>query len=90
MTMRDLMAAMETIAPKDLAEEWDNVGLLVGDPDAAIDTAVVTLDITKEAIAYAKAVGAQVLVTHHPLIFSPVKCIKAPSALLALCTSGIA
>ena len=90
MTIRDLMAAMEHIAPKDLAEEWDNVGLLVGDPDAAINVAVVTLDITKEAIAYAKEVGAQILVTHHPLIFSPVKSIQAPSALYALCKSGIA
>lgn len=90
MTIRDIMAAMEIIAPKHLAEEWDNVGLLVGDPDVAVDTVVVTLDITPEAIAFAKEQGAQLIIAHHPLIFSPVKAITAPSALHSLCTSGIA
>ncbi len=90
MTIWDVMAAMQTIAPKELAEEWDNVGLLYGDANAAVDTVVVTLDITEEAVAFAENVGAQLIVTHHPLIFSPVKAITAPSALYTLCASGIA
>lgn len=90
MTVYDIMSAMESIAPNDLAEEWDNVGLLVGDPDAVVDTAVVTLDITAQAVAFAVEKGAQILVAHHPLIFSPVKAITAPSALYTLCKSGIA
>ncbi len=90
MTVRDIMTAMEVIAPKTLAEEWDNVGLLFGDPDAAVTTVAVALDITPEAVAFAKENGAQMIVAHHPLIFAPVKAITAPSALHALCQSGIA
>ena len=90
MTLRDIMEVMEAIAPKELAEEWDNVGLLFGDGNTTVTTVVVALDITPEAIAFAKEQGAEMIVAHHPLIFSPVKAITAPSALHALCASGIA
>ena len=90
MILRDLMAFMQTTAPKELAEEWDNVGLLFGDPATEIDTVVVALDATRDAIAYAKEQGAQVIVSHHPLLFSPVRAIQAPSALYALASNNIA
>ncbi len=90
MKLTDLMTTMEAIAPKALAEEWDNVGLLFGDPDTEISTVAVALDITQDAVAFAKEQGAQVIVAHHPLIFSPVRAITAPSALYTLCESGIA
>lgn len=90
MTIRDLTAFMETLAPAELAEEWDNVGLLVGDPDRTLTRVVVTLDITAEAIAFAKEQGAELIVAHHPLIFSPVKRVTAPSPLYQLASSGIA
>jgi len=90
MILQDLMKVMEQIAPKELAEEWDNVGLLFGDPAMPLTTVVVTLDITPACIAYAKEVGAQAIVTHHPLIFSPVRSIQAPSTLYMLCMSGMA
>ncbi len=90
MILKDLMNTMETVAPKALAEEWDNVGLLFGDADSEIDTVVVTLDATASAIRFAKEQGAQVIVSHHPLIFSPVRAIQAPGALYTLATSGIA
>lgn len=90
MILRELMNTMETIAPKALAEEWDNVGLLVGDAACEIDTVVVVLDATVSAIRFAKEQGAQAIVSHHPLIFSPVRAVRAPSALYTLATSGIA
>ncbi len=90
MILRELMDYMQTVAPAELAEDWDNVGLLLGDADKEINTVVVALDADASAIAFAKAQGAQVIVSHHPLIFSPVRAIKAPSALYALATSGIA
>ncbi len=90
MTIREITDVLETIAPKALAEEWDNVGLLFGDFEKEVESVVVTLDITSEAIAYAKEKGADLIVAHHPLIFSPVKRVLAPSALYALATSGIA
>ncbi len=90
MILKELMNTMETIAPKALAEEWDNVGLLFGDESAVIDTVVVALDVTRDAIRFAKEHGAQVIVSHHPLIFSPVRAVRAPSTLYTLATSGIA
>ncbi len=90
MILRELMNIMEQIAPKELAEDWDNVGLLFGDADKEIDTVVVALDAERSAIAFAKEQGAQAIVSHHPLIFSPVRAIKAPSALYTLASSGIA
>ncbi len=90
MTIRDLMEFMDTFAPSALAAEWDNVGLLVGDPDAALSRVVVSLDITEEAIAFARAQGAELILAHHPLIFSPVRRMLAPSPLYQLASSGIA
>jgi dinuclear metal center YbgI/SA1388 family protein len=72
-TVRELVAAVETLAPAALAESWDNVGLLVGDPTTEVTTVLVALDATPEAIAQAEEAGAQLLVTHHPLIFAPLK-----------------
>ena len=90
MILKELMDIMETVAPKALAEEWDNVGLLIGDAQSEINTVVVALDATQDAIRFAKEQGAQVIVAHHPLIFSPVRAIQAPCALYSLATSGIA
>lgn len=90
MILNELMTVMETIAPEALAEEWDNVGLLVGDASCELDTVVVTLDADEAAIRFAKEQGAQAIVAHHPLIFSPVRAVRAPSALYTLATSGIA
>lgn len=90
MTIRDLTAFMETLAPAALAEEWDNVGLLVGDADRALTRVVVALDITEDTIAFAQEQGAELIVAHHPLIFSAVKRVLAPSPLYRLAASGIA
>ena len=90
MIIREMTEYMETLAPASLAEEWDNVGLLVGDPEKELTRVVVTLDITEEAIAFAKEQGAELILSHHPLIFSPVKCLTAPSPLYRLASSGIA
>ncbi len=90
MILNDLMEYMESIAPKALAEEWDNVGLLVGDAQKPIQTVVVALDATHDAIAFAQSENADVIVTHHPLLFAPVRTVTAPSALYALCASGMA
>jgi len=81
---------METIAPAALAEEWDNVGLLAGNPAKAVDTIVVALDITEETIAFANEHGAQMIVSHHPVLFRPVNRIVGPGVLHQLLTSGIA
>ena len=55
-------------APKELAAEWDNVGLLVGDPEQEVRRVLVSLDLTQEAAEEAASCGAQMIVTHHPVM----------------------
>ena len=67
-----LVKAIDAIAPFHLAEEWDNVGLQAGDPNAAVRCVLVALEATPAVVDEAEAVGADALVTHHPLIFKPL------------------
>jgi len=68
----DVIAWMEKIAPASLAEEWDNPGLQVGRPDAEVRHVFLALDPSPETVSAACSAGADMLVTHHPLIFSPL------------------
>lgn len=78
-TVADIIHIMDQMAPRRLAEEWDNVGLHYGDPDWTASTVFVSLDPTIKAIEAAASAGASMLVTHHPLIFKPVKHIHTKS-----------
>ncbi len=71
-TVADIMRIMDQMAPRRLAEKWDNVGLHYGDPDRPVSTVFVSLDPTVNAMEAAISAGADMLVTHHPLIFKPV------------------
>ena len=73
MILGDIIEQLQLVAPENFAQDWDNVGLLVGDRKQDIQTIFVALDADEAAIAQAKAVGAQLLLTPHPLIFSPLK-----------------
>lgn len=75
MLCRDIMKELETTYPKHLALEWDNVGLLVGRVEKEVKKIYVALDATDEVIDAAIEAKADMLVTHHPLIFSPLKTI---------------
>lgn len=68
---------IEKIAPKSWAEDWDNVGLLVGCGAAPIERILITLDGTLEVVEEAKECGAQLIVAHHPIIFRPLKNLRA-------------
>ncbi|MBR1396862.1 MAG: Nif3-like dinuclear metal center hexameric protein [Selenomonadaceae bacterium] len=68
--------AMNRIAPKHLAEDWDNPGLLVGDPHMEINKILVCLDISDDIINRAVEIKAQMIVTHHPMIFRPIKHVR--------------
>lgn len=71
-TVSDILAYMETvIAPVNMKEAWDHVGLNCGHLDAPVTRILVALDPFDEAIAEAKAFGAELLVTHHALIWEP-------------------
>lgn len=68
-----LLADLENRTPIGTAEKWDNVGLLVGNPRARVTGAVISIDLTEEAIATAKKIGANLIVNHHPCIFPKQK-----------------
>ena len=78
-TFAEICAYLDTLFPPSLAEPWDRDGPAVDPcPAREVTAAVVALDVTSPAIEYAIAIGAQCIVTHHPLLF------KLPDALRAL------
>ncbi|MEA3231060.1 MAG: Nif3-like dinuclear metal center hexameric protein [Thermodesulfobacteriota bacterium] len=69
----DVIQIMEAIAPSHLAEDWDNVGLQAGRMDWPVRSIWVALDPTPEVMDAACQAGADLLITHHPLIFKPLQ-----------------
>lgn len=68
----DLVEILSRMAPPALAEEWDAVGLQLGDPSRPVARTMVALDPTNDVVDQAVTAGCTLLVTHHPLIFRPV------------------
>ena len=91
-TVHDIESALYALAPKALAAEWDNVGLLAGSADREGRSVLVALDITEPVVEEAERMGADLIVSHHPVIFHPVKSItdRDPSGrlLIRLVRSG--
>ncbi len=73
----DIVGIINKIAPPELAEAWDNPGLQIGDPAAGVTRVMVALDPTPDVVDAAIATSCQLLITHHPLIFKPLKSISA-------------
>jgi dinuclear metal center YbgI/SA1388 family protein len=71
-----LISAIEKVAPRHLAEEWDNVGLLIGEPGREIRRVLFTLDCTPEVVQEAVTSQVDLIVAHHPLLFKPIKQIR--------------
>lgn len=65
----DIIEKLENLSPTTFAEEWDNVGLLAGRRDKEVKTVFIALDATDEVIRETVRIGADMLLTHHPLIF---------------------
>lgn len=72
-TIQDICDYLDSIAPTRLAEDWDNVGLLAGDPTIEAESMMTCLTITPHSAAEAIARGANLIVSHHPLPFRPLK-----------------
>jgi dinuclear metal center YbgI/SA1388 family protein len=75
MRVKDLLEALDEIAAFGLAEQWDNVGLMLGEPNRSIKGILIALDPTEEVLDEAQEIGADCIITHHPLIFHPLKAI---------------
>ena len=88
-TVREIYEYINTLAPFEAQESWDNSGLLLGDPEKQVKTVAVVLDATKKTVEAAKNCSADMMVTHHPVIFSALKKITAGSVVYDLLTSGI-
>ncbi len=71
--IKDVTAFLESLAPRAYQESYDNSGLLTGDPQADITGVLVTLDCTEAVVAEAVASGANLIIAHHPIIFSGLK-----------------
>lgn len=72
LTVRKVYETIDQIAPFDTAEGFDNAGMLLGRADAPIDTILCALDVTMEVVQEAKALKAQLIVSHHPLMFHAI------------------
>ena len=71
-----ILDAMNRIAPKKLAEEWDNPGLLAGSPEQEVSRVLICLDASDEVIQHAVDEKVQLIISHHPLIFRPLKQLR--------------
>ncbi|KAA0892207.1 Nif3-like dinuclear metal center hexameric protein [Oryzomonas rubra] len=74
--LSDILGIINKIAPPGLAESWDNSGLQVGNPDAGIERIMIALDATPAVMEAARNSSCHLLVTHHPLLFKPLKTIS--------------
>ena len=76
MKVKDIIKVIEDFAPLSIQEGWDNSGLCVGSPEDEVTSVLLALDCTPELVDEAVACGADMIVTHHPLIFSGLKKIS--------------
>ena len=87
--VKDFYGYLNSIAPFETQEDWDNSGMLVGDMDAEVKKVAVVLDITHEEIKKAKAIGADLIISHHPVIFNQIKSVTKGSVPYELVASSI-
>ena len=83
MILKEIYENLNKIAPFEYQEEWDNSGLLIGDMNAEVNRILVTLDVTDEVVEQAIAAKADLIISHHPLIFSPVSKINSEDFITA-------
>jgi dinuclear metal center YbgI/SA1388 family protein len=93
-TVADLVAYLEAFAPPALAADWDNVGLLLGDRSLRLERVMTCLTVTPDTAAEAVEADAGLIVTHHPILFRPVKRLTGDTAegrtLLTLAAANVA
>jgi dinuclear metal center YbgI/SA1388 family protein len=90
MKLSDVLHVLEEIAPLRYAESWDNVGLLVGDPDAEIERVLVTVDYSAAVADEARERRAELVIAYHPPMFAPVKRVPHGSLWADAVRRGIA
>ena len=89
-TVADINNWINSIAPYDTMEEWDNSGFLVGDMQAPVRRCVLSLDATLAVVDFAVGMGAELLLTHHPLIFHGLRQVYTGTPVSELVQNNIA
>lgn len=79
MQAQQIFQAIDTVAPRELQESYDNTGLQCGDPHQEVSRVLTCLDVTEAVVEEAHALGCQLIVSHHPLLFRGTKCINPQS-----------
>lgn len=91
--VKDILSCLEQAAPYSLAESWDNVGLLVGDANAEVTGVLCALDITQAVVEEAAERGCNLIVAHHPVIFTSVHSVTTDTVtgkiLISMIQKGI-
>ena len=77
-TLSDVIAALDALWPPERAEGWDAVGLVCGDPDAQVSRVLFAVDPVREVVDEAVRIGADLLVTHHPLYLRGTTTVAPP------------
>lgn len=92
-SVKEIYRFIDQIAPFDTQESFDNAGFLVGRGEREVNRVLVALDITPEVAEEARGLGAELIVSHHPVIFTPIKSVTDETVtgqiLLALTENGI-
>ncbi len=88
-TVKKIYDSIDEFAPFSIQDSFDNSGLLVGNENDEVDKTAVCLDITNEVIEEAHTSGAQLIVSHHPVIFDPLKKLKSNNPVYLLAKYGI-
>lgn len=93
MNVKKIAAVIEEIFPLELAQDWDNVGLLIGDSKRSVKNVLLTIDTTSDVVAEAKKLKTDLIISYHPVIWDGLKNVTAAgpaSVVYELVRSGIA
>ncbi len=89
MKVKDIYSFLDKLYPFNTACDFDNVGLLIGDKNADVTKIVVALDCTVDTVEFAKENGAELIITHHPVIFGGIKAVTGQTATYKAVKSAI-
>ena len=79
-TVQDILRFLENMCPYERAESWDNVGLLAGDRQQTVTRVMCALDVTEQVVQEAADCHAELIVAHHPLIFTSISRVTEDDA----------
>ena len=89
MTVQSVYDILTEIAPFSESMSFDNTGILIGDPEAKVETVLLCLDVTPRVLKEAADCGAELIISHHPIIFDPLRNVRKGDRVYEIVQSGI-